>query len=121
MEKYENLFEEITQNLSDSSPDAIQLIKESYKGKVLSKRDLELVTDVKSIILLLDKQGIIDNSNVKELKEINNKFYKNTTVKELIDEYEAWLKKSPQLHHRFINGKIYIITINFEYFFSIQL
>ncbi|KAL6439989.1 hypothetical protein ACFW04_002975 [Cataglyphis niger] len=99
IEKYSALRQEF---LSQAEPfidsKALDELKFNYMHNIDSKRKLSKVTDLQTLIRLLEKRDIVSYDKIEPLRYITKTFVGDLNLENKLHDYENWLKTMPTLH-----------------------
>ncbi|XP_050446654.1 fas-associated death domain protein isoform X1 [Cataglyphis hispanica] len=99
IEKYSALRQEF---LSQAEPfidsKALDELKLNYMHNIDSKRKLSKVTDLQTLIRLLEKRDIVSCDKIEPLRYITKTFVGDLNLENKLHDYENWLKTMPTLH-----------------------
>ncbi|GAB1868055.1 Death domain-containing protein [Camponotus japonicus] len=73
-------------------------LKLNYMNNIESKRKLSKVTDLQTLIRLLEKRGIVSYDQIEPLRYISKKFVVDPNLESKLQDYENWVKSMPQLY-----------------------
>lgn len=96
MERYTQLLHDFTETaepLVDCK--ALEKLKEKYKTDISSNRTLESITDIKKLLAVLEKRGMLDHNNITTLEFIGPCMLKDEALAKLISDYNQWLRDNP--------------------------
>ncbi|EFN73766.1 hypothetical protein EAG_02551 [Camponotus floridanus] len=99
LEKYDILRQEFLSKaelfINSGTLDELKLY---YKHKIESKRKLSKVTDLQTLIRLLEKRGIVSYDQIEPLRYISKKFVADPNLESKLQDYENFVKNMPQLY-----------------------
>lgn len=73
-------------------------LKFYYMNNIESKRKLSKVTDLQTLIRLLEKRDIVSYDQIEPLRYISKKFVVDPNLESKLQDYENWVKSMPQLY-----------------------
>ena len=95
MERYTELLKQF-QGISESHIDSevLDRLKVEYKDIIDSRRMLETITDINSLLKVLEKRGVLQYDEIKVLKDIATQYVKDQSIQRALLDYEQWLAKN---------------------------
>lgn len=73
-------------------------LKLYYMHNIDSKRKLSNVTDLQTLIRLLEKRDIVSYDQIEPMRYISKRFVTDPNLEIKLQDYENWVKTTPQLH-----------------------
>lgn len=95
-------------------------LKLNYMNNIESKRKLSKVTDLQTLIRLLEKRGIVSYDQIEPLRYISKKFVVDPNLESKLQDYENWVKSMPQLYlcnmYQSDEGECFFISVDSIHF-----
>ncbi|XP_070151487.1 fas-associated death domain protein isoform X1 [Polyergus mexicanus] len=99
LEKYRVLRQEfLKQAVPFIDSKALDELKLNYMHDIDSKRKLSKVTDLQTLIRLLEKRDIVSYDKIEPLQYISKTFVGDPNLETRLHDYENWLRTMPTLH-----------------------
>ncbi|XP_072753538.1 fas-associated death domain protein isoform X1 [Anoplolepis gracilipes] len=99
LEKYSIVRQEFLSKAEASiDSKALEELKLNYTYDINSKRKLSKVTDLQTLIKLLEKRDIVSYDKIEPLRYISKTFVHDPNLESTLHDYENWLETVPLLH-----------------------
>ncbi|XP_014209014.1 uncharacterized protein LOC106639767 [Copidosoma floridanum] len=85
-------FEQISQ--AHVHGDVLEQLKDQFKNQINSRRMLETIIDIRILLKVLEKRGVLQYNDIRVIKHVAKEFIRDTSVEELILNYELWLEEN---------------------------
>jgi hypothetical protein len=90
--------------------EVLNKLKEDYKDVINSKRVFEKIIDIRTLLKVLEKRGVLQYDNISVLKYITQQLVLKESIELLISNYERWLKQNSKINNFYTFGKYYLIN-----------